>query len=189
MRWVLWIVGSLVGIAVLAVAVLYVMSRREGANVMVTEVVVNRPPAEVWPWVTEPELQKKWVSWLVEIKDLHRTPNGVGSRATWVMEDKNNNNQKMEIHSEVTKYDVNRLVEVNLNTPPEFTGVASYTLTDLGNGSTRVISRGEYNMNKAIFKLMMPLVIPSAKKKMNADFASMKKQIESAQPSAAAASR
>ena len=45
---------------------------------------------------------KSWVGWLVEIRSL--TPaRGVGSRDVWVMEDRNNNNQRMDVNAEVTR--------------------------------------------------------------------------------------
>lgn len=109
----------------------------------------------------------------------------MGTREVWVMEDRNNNNALMEITGEVTAVEENRYVEVKLSSAKLFDGVASYRLTDLGNGRTRMESAGKYYFKSAFATLMTPLVMPSAKKKMDNDLGKLKSLIE-AEPAPAA---
>src|SRR6185295_11965917 len=61
MKWVLRIVGALVGLAVLAVLVLFALSKRPDAGKGEVSIEIAQPPAVVWAWITEPEKLKQWV--------------------------------------------------------------------------------------------------------------------------------
>lgn len=66
MKWISIVLGTLVGLIVVAVVVLLVLGARKGSNEMLSVVEIDRAPSAVWPWITQPERQKQWVSWLVE---------------------------------------------------------------------------------------------------------------------------
>jgi hypothetical protein len=185
MKWVGIILGSIVGLVVLAVIALLIAGRREGAGKYDTSVDIQRPAAEVWPWITEPERQKRWVSWLVEARDLTPPPHKVGSRKLWVMVDPNMNNQRIEINSEVTSLAMERELTVRLSSQNMFSGRATYTLTNLPGGGTRLRNEGEYHYDFWIARLMEPLVAPQARKKMKSDMAQLKRLVEVAAQSQA----
>jgi carbon monoxide dehydrogenase subunit G len=42
---------------------------------------IERTPAQVWPWLTEPERMKQWMKGLLEVTFLSEGEQGVGSRA------------------------------------------------------------------------------------------------------------
>jgi uncharacterized protein YndB with AHSA1/START domain len=178
MKWVMIFLGSLAGIVGVAVVVLFALGYRSGANQLNTSIEIDRPPSTVWPWVTEADKQKQWISFLVEVREDVPGAKGVGSRQTWVMQDANRNNKKMEIVGEITASIPGKYVEVKMGSEGMFDGVASYNLVDLGNGRTRLESKGHYHYAQAFARLMEPLIMPQARKKMNSDLARLKTLVE-----------
>lgn len=185
MKWLAWGVAGLLGLVLVMVGVLWVLGRRGDAGRVQASVDVDRPPAEVWAWITEPEKEKAWVSWLVEVKA--DGPARVGSHQVWVMEDRNNGNARVQIGSVATAVEPGRRLEVRLSAPGMFTGDAVYALEDLGNGQTRLAVDSRYRYDMAFARLMEPLITPSAKKKFLEDLSRLKTLAESAPPEGAAA--
>ncbi|MDZ4799057.1 MAG: hypothetical protein SGI92_12900, partial [Bryobacteraceae bacterium] len=83
MKIVVCLLSGIVGILLVAILVLSGMTMRPGANMARAEVEIAASPAEVWPWLTEGEKAKKWVSWLVEVREA--SPD----KQVWVMHDMN----------------------------------------------------------------------------------------------------
>jgi len=183
MKWIVRLLGAVVVLIIVAVGVLAAMGMREGANELKSSVEIGRSPSAVWPWITQAERQKQWVGWLVDIRPVGERRDGVGAREIWVMEDKNNNNQLMEIMGELTAVEVNKFVEVKLSSAELFDGTASYKLTDLGDGRTRMETVGKYHFQSAFARLLLPVIMPQARKKMEKDLAKLKELIE-AEPAA-----
>jgi uncharacterized protein YndB with AHSA1/START domain len=176
-----WLVRGLILIAalvVLSVVTLFALGKREGARQMTSSIEINRPPAEVWRWITEPEKQKQWIAWVVEIKPLTPPPHGVGSRQEIIMEDRNNGNTRMKIKDVVTAMEPFKLLTVQLDTAGEFTGTSTYRLTDLGGGRTRLDSESTFQFSHWLVQLLEPLIMPSARKKNVEDYARLKSLIE-----------
>lgn len=179
MKVLLAIVGSLVGLVVLAVVVLFCLGMRPHAGRTRTAIDIARPPEQVWAWLTEPARAKQWVGGLVEIREDTPNVHGVGARETWVMQDPNAKGQ-MVIPSEVTLYDEPRKVSVHLAVAGSFTGDASYVLTPTATG-THLESIGDWQYQNPVVRLMEPLVTPQANAKSAADFAKLKALMEAAQ--------
>ena len=169
MKWILIVVGGLVGLLVLCLIVLLAMGAGADSNRMVSSVVIHRKPEVVWPWLYKPDKVKQWVSWLVEIREEGEGEPVVGGKAVWVMEDRNNNNERMEITGTVTAVEPYRRMAVHLTAPEGFSGDATYLLTALPDGSTRLDSDSRYVFDNAFAKLMTPLVMWQAKKKYVGD--------------------
>ena len=185
MKWLAWGVAGLLGLVLVMVGVLWVLGRRGEAGRVQASIDVDRPPAEVWEWITEPKKEKAWVSWLVEVKA--DGPVQVGSHQVWVMEDRNNSNERVEIGSVATAVEPGHRLDVRLSAPGMFTGDAVYTLRDLGHGRTGLAVDSRYRYDMAFARLMEPLITPSAKKKFVEDLARLKTLAESAPPEGAAA--
>jgi uncharacterized protein YndB with AHSA1/START domain len=183
MKWLLRGLGATAALVVICVVALLIMGRRSDAGEVNTAIEINRPPVVVWPWITQPEKQKKWVSWLVDIRPLNQAQ-GVGAREVWIMRDANNGNREMEIIGEVTELNPPKSVAVKLWSEGRFDGTARYDLTDIGNGRTRMESTGKYHYSQAFARLLEPFISPQAKKKMDLDLTTLKAQIE-AEPVAA----
>lgn len=176
MKILLYLVAGIVGLVVAAVLVLMLMSFRKGAGTMTTAIEIDRPPEAVWPWLTQADKQKQWVSWLVDVRDLTPEITGIGKRYAWVMDDPNMK-ERVEIVGESLGEEYLRYLKVRLTSEIGFEGTSTWTLTDLG-GRTRFESVGSFRYDKWLYRLMEPLITPQAVKKQELDFAKLKSLIE-----------
>lgn len=172
MKVLLWLVGGLVGLVVIAVGVLLIMGQRPSARRTHTTVEIARPPEVVWAWITEPDKVKQWVSWLVEVREDTHGVEGVGARETWIMDDPNMK-KRLEIPSVVTAYDKPRRVSVHIELVEMFQGDVTYTLTPTSYG-TRLEQSGKWHYGDPFARLMEPLIAPQAEAKGRSDFAKLK---------------
>ncbi len=178
MKWLRYGALALVGLIALVVLVLLALGQSKDAGRLTGSIEISRSPQELWPWLTEPEKMKSWIGWLVEVRRLTPPPDGVGSKAVWVMEDHNNNNERMEITDEVVEYDPPRRIKVRFSSALGFDGDGVFSLTDLGNGRTRVDQIGEYRFHQWLTKLMLPLIMHSAGSKAVEDMQRLKSKAE-----------
>lgn len=185
MKVVLWLIGGLVALVVLCVAVLAIMGMQPGAGNTRAAVEIARTPEQIWPWLTQEAKVKKWVSWLVEIREDTPGVNGVGARETWIMDDPTMK-KRMEIPSLVTAYDPPRSVTVHIAAHGMFEGDVSYHLTPI-KGGTQLEQVGQWHYDDAFARLMVPLITPQANAKGKADFEKLKALIEADTTTAAAA--
>jgi len=180
MKW-LKILGSvLLAVVLLPLIVLFLLGFRSDANQSHSSTTIHQRPEAIWPWLYEPDKLKAWVSWMVEAR---RDPPGapvVGSQGVWVMEDRNNNNMRMEIASRVEAVEPAHRLVLQLEAKDEFRGDATYVLTDLGNGDTRLDVDNHYNLDNWFAKLMMPVVKIAARQKAESDLAHLRSLVESA---------
>jgi len=178
MKWLLYLLGGSVGLILLAVVVLLALGTRENAGRHETIVEIARPAPVVFAWITEPARIKSWMGWVVEIQSLTPDRNRVGAREIWVMEDRNNNNQRMDIEVETTRFNPDRLLEANLKVPSGFTGTVTYQLEPLDPGRTRLIYRGMFQYEHWLAKLMEPIISRSASQKLQEDLERLKQKVE-----------
>ncbi|MFN7962707.1 MAG: SRPBCC family protein [Thermoanaerobaculia bacterium] len=167
MRWLLYILGGLFGLIVLAVVALLIAGARANAGRLLYTVEVPLPPSAVWPWLTETEKLKQWIGWVDEIRPLNPEVQGVGARELFVMSDPNMKG-KMEMEVETTVFEPPHHVTVKVGVPKGFTGSVDYLLTDLG-GRTRIDYDGQFRYDHWFARLMEPLVTPQARKKVAED--------------------
>lgn len=177
MKILLYLLAGIFALVVLAVITLFLMGLRRGAGTMATSIELEHPPDAVWPWLTEADKQKQWVSWLVEIRDANPEVTGVGKKVTWIMDDPNMK-EKVEIQGELVAEEPGKLLSMRLSSPIGFEGVTTWRLTDLG-GRTRLDSEGKFRYGKLLFRLMEPMVTPQARKKQVKDFETLKRLVES----------
>ena len=168
MKWLIRILLVLAAVLVLCVVTLLALGMRADSNRLQVSRRINRPPEAVWPYLYEPDKLKQWVTWL---KDVQRTPGEpvIGAKSVWTMEDANNGGQLMKIESTVTEVEPHRRLRVALSVPGAFHGTAEYKLTDLGNGTTLLETDSRYNFDIWFARLMSPLVMVEAGKKMQDD--------------------
>ncbi len=178
MKWLIRIVGAFAGLLAIAVVVLLVLGARADATRLQASVTIRRSPDAVWPYLYEPEKLKSWVSWLKQVESDRQGPPAVGAHAVWVMEDMNNNGAIMRINSSVDAVEPNRRLSVTVSAAGGFTGKAEYSLTDLGGGATRLECDSRYTFDNAFAKLLTPLIVSSARKKLVADLDRMRIEIE-----------
>jgi uncharacterized protein YndB with AHSA1/START domain len=178
MKWVLYLLGAVGGLVVLCLIVLLVMGGGRGESRLAASVEIARPAGVVFTWITEPERLKSWVGWLVEIKSMTPHTARVGAREVWVMEDRNNNNQRMDITSEITRLDPDRLLEARLHAPEGFTGTIVYELQPIDGNRTRLNYTGHYRFEHWLAKLLEPVISRSAQQKLEEDVARLKQKAE-----------
>lgn len=178
MKWLLYALAGVGGLLVICVIVLLFLGGYRGESRLVASIDIARPPGTVFPFITQPEKLKSWVSWLVEVKEV--APAGTGSHAkqVWVMEDRNNNNQLMNIETEIVQSDPGRLLEVNVAAAMGFTGNIRYELESGDNQRTRLTYIGHYKFDHWLAKLFEPLISRSAQQKLEGDLQRLKQQVE-----------
>jgi uncharacterized protein YndB with AHSA1/START domain len=178
MKWFMYVVTAIFGLIVLCVIVLLAMGGGRGESRLSATVDIERPAGVVFTWITEPEHVKSWVGWLVEIKTITPQVSGVGAREVWVMEDRNNNNQRMAINSEVTRHDPDRLLETRLHSPEGFSGTVVYQLHSMDANRTRLTYTADYKFEHWLAKLLEPVISRSAQQKLDEDVARLKQRAE-----------
>ena len=172
--WLIRTGAVLAGLLTIAVGVLLVMGQRSGAGALNGSIEIARPAPVVKAWLTEPDHLKQWVSWLVEVRRVSPT------REVWVMEDRNNGNQKMEMIVDALE-DTPTLLRANVSAAGSFHGVSQWRLVDLGNNRTRLEQTALFVYDEWFARLLEPLITPAAQKKSDEDLARLKQQVE-AQP-------
>ena len=178
MKWLLYVLAGVVGLIVLAVVALLAIGGGRGEAHFDRSVEIARPASTVFKWITDPAHMKSWVGWLVDVQDLTPGTTGVGARQVWVMEDRNNNNQRMNIQSHVTRFESERVVETQLHVPQVMSGTVTYQLEPLDGNRTRLTYRAAYQYDHWLAKLMEPLITRSADQKLVEDLARLKQQAE-----------
>ena len=178
MKWVLYILATVGAVIVLGIGALLIIGGGRGESELEASVEIARPTRVVFNWITEPARVRSWVGWLVEIKSLTPGAPAVGSREVWVMEDRNNGNQRMDIAAEVTRLEPERLLETKLEAAAGFTGVVTYELQPIDADRTRLHYRGAYKFHHWLARVFEPVISRSAQQKLDEDLARLKQQAE-----------
>ena len=178
MKWVLYIFAGIGVVLVLAVVVLLALGGARGESRLVRTIEISRPADVVFAWISEPERLRSWVGWLIEIQALSPTPAAVGSRSVWVMEDRNNNNQRMDIQTEVTRVEPGRLLEARVNVPEGFDGTVLYELQPIDAQRTHLTYRATYHFQHWLARLLEPVISRSAQQKLGEDLDRLKQKVE-----------
>jgi len=170
--------GAILGLLLIAVAGLWIASNRRDAGRMRASVEIERAPEEIWPWITEPEQLTQWVKWLREVRPDTTSPaEGIGHRETRVIDDPRTKEPKLEAGN-VTLWEPPDQMGIHVEVPDEYEGDILYTLTDLGNGRTRVEQDGRFTFDKRFASLLEPLMTPGAMRKMFDDMKRLKEKVE-----------
>jgi len=170
--------GAILGLLLIAVAGLWIASNRRDAGRMRASVEIERAPEEIWPWITEPEQLTQWVKWLREVRPDTTSPaEGIGHRETRVIDDPRTKEPKLEAGN-VTRWEPPDQMGIHVEVPDEYEGDVLYTLTDLGNGRTRVEQDGRFTFDKRFASLLEPLMTPGAMRKMFDDMKRLKEKVE-----------
>jgi uncharacterized protein YndB with AHSA1/START domain len=178
MKWIMYLAVALVATVGLAVVALLIIGGGRGEGRFDTTIEIDRPAPVVFAWVTEAPRLKRWVGWLVDILELTPSIAGVGARNVWVMEDRNNNNQRMDIENAVVAHEPNRLLAARLDVPDGFTGDVRYELEALGPTRTRLTYRATFQYQHWLAKLLEPIISRSARQKLTEDLARLKQLAE-----------
>lgn len=180
MTWIAITFASLMGLIIFAAGSLFAMGFRSRAGRLAATIDIDLPPDQVFPWLEEPDRLTQWVSWLVEVREETPGERGPGTRRTWLMDDPNVK-QRLEVRGETVAREPGRVLIVKSGMEGGFDGEATYRLTDLGDGRTRLSSEGRFKFTHWLARLMEPVVTSQARKKMTRDFARLKQRVEAAE--------
>jgi uncharacterized membrane protein len=138
-----------------------------------TSVIINRPVAEVFAFVSNPENSLQWASGVVEIKITDRGSEGVGATARTLRQFPG---RQVEFDWEVTAYEPNSHLVVKSTSGPMST-MARYDFVSMDEEKTRVSFTLQGEM-AGFMKLAEPLVSRQAQKELEADFLRLKVLLE-----------
>jgi uncharacterized protein YndB with AHSA1/START domain len=137
---------------------------------------IDAPPARVFKWIYDADLNRQWLPNLVEVEVLKKEPQGLGSRFRQVYME---NGRRMEMTGTVTGYEQDRYLACEITGP--FLLNVDYRLDDLG-GRTRVTQHSEIQFRSFAMKLlgalMKPLMRKMAEKNAGASFGKLKQLVE-----------
>ena len=178
MKWLRYALAAIGGLVAIALIVLLVLGGGRGQARHVHSIDIAKPPDTVFAWVSRPEKIRSWVGWMVDIRDLTPDRIGVGAKHVWVMEDRNNDNQRMDVESEVTRYEPDRVLEARLHAAEGFTGDVRYEIEPMAASRSRLTYRASFQYEHWLAKLLEPVISRSAQHKLEEDLARLKQQIE-----------
>jgi hypothetical protein len=173
----LWrIARAMIAFLFVALLVLIAAGYRKGAGQMDISTEIDATPQQIWPWLDNGARAKEWVTGLVEVRGDRSVTTPVGQKEIWVIRDENG--QLMEVAGICTEYAPYSRLSVHLSTPGVFEGDQTYVLADAGEGRTRlnVMSRLRYSAWFA--RLLEPLLMPSANRRMASDITKLKSLVE-----------
>ena len=158
----------------LAVATLWLYGRRGDAGVVRASVTIDRPPHELWSWLTEAERLIAWVGWLEEVRELEPgDADGLGMRQVFVMNDPHLK-ERVELESVIRTLRLHERVDLDLSARLGFEGSVRYALTEVGDRSTRLDYEGRFRFLRWFARLMEPFVTPQAQRKLDEDLVRLK---------------
>jgi uncharacterized protein YndB with AHSA1/START domain len=175
-KWMIRVVAGFFLLVALLFAGLYIASGgAKGKGYHEASVVMNRPAAAVFPWLTDGEKQKGWIFGLTESKPLTEGGLRVGARSqeTMVLGE-----EQTVTESEVTALEPNKLMTVKI-TSQGFDGEVRYVLEESG-GSTKLRYSGDFQYKPFLLRLLEPLITPSAQRKLEEDLMKLKSLVEAA---------
>jgi len=177
MKWVRRILGGLAAFVVLCIAALWLAGMRPSHGRNSGTVEINRPAAQVWRYLTDDELTKKWLSGL-EIQ--HVTPGVTGAGEKLRLKERYKD-EMVEMEMTMVRVEAPRHMEFTLeglgNPSNSFTEKAEYVLEEKDR-KTRVKLSGYTEYHGLFVRLMEPLITPAADKKLAEDLSRLKALVE-----------
>jgi uncharacterized membrane protein len=142
-------------------------------------VVVERPPDEVFAFLTDVSSVPEWQSGAVEVRQLEPEPSvGVGTKYVQVLKFLG---RQFEATIEVTEYEPGRRFSIKTLSGPVPFQVQHTLEPSNGEGTKlRVTLEGEPG---GLFKIAEPIVMRNAQRQVANDFATLKRLVEARTPS------
>lgn len=144
---------------------------------MHSAVEIDRPPAQIWPWLTDPDKLTQWIAWLEEVRLAQPgDERGIGAVAIFVMNDPRMK-ETAEVEARVLGFDAPRRLELELEAAVGYTGTIHYSLEPVGEGAARLECDGRYVFRPTLARLMEPWVTYRARRKLTADLARLREVV------------
>jgi uncharacterized protein YndB with AHSA1/START domain len=165
-------------IAALFIVTMTVLSRRPGAGRNEYTIVIDRAPAEVFPWITEPYRLTRWVDGLESSTPLKGDSAVRGAKSRDVVLA---GGKRYTFVTEIVEIKRDTMLVTRSDSDPKgFSIRAMYELVPSGPG-TRLHYVGTADYESVFAQVMEPIVTRRAQGKIEADMKHLKELIE-AQP-------
>jgi carbon monoxide dehydrogenase subunit G len=138
---------------------------------------IARPPAAVFPYLTEPERLKQWVGGLAAFEAVDGETARLGARSRQVMVIRG---REWKLDGELTALEADRLVEARM-VGKGFSARTRYALEPIKSG-TRLTATVESEFSLLVARLFGGLVSREAQKKLSADLARLEALVETEPP-------
>jgi len=178
MKWLRWILSVIIIILILAFTGLWIAGKRAGHGSFEVSILINRPAPIIFSALTDHEMTKKWVSGIIELKDLTPGNNGVGSK---ILLTEKINGSIVVMEEEITSLRPPYLKKYNslgIGTPSkEFIEHGEYELTKQGK-QTLFTMRSLIEYKGFLYRLLEPLLTPAVRAKFEGDQKRLKRLLE-----------
>ncbi|HYM63119.1 MAG TPA: SRPBCC family protein [Gaiellaceae bacterium] len=134
---------------------------------------IARPPATVFPYLTEPERLKRWVGGLTAFEPVEGQSAQVGALSRQVMVIRG---KEWKLDGELTALEPDRFVEARME-GKGFKAKTSYVLEPV-EGGTRLTTTVESEYSLLVARLLGGLVSRETQKKLRADLARLEVLVE-----------
>ncbi len=180
MKWLTRTIGSALGLIVTLVLGLWLAGMRPGHGHVVMETEIARPAPQVFRWITQEDLLKKWIGGLTEIERVAPGENGreIGARyrITVVL-----GQERTPMGMKITRLEPDRDLEILVWSEGDpkngFNETAEYTLRE-HEGKTNLrfeVQTSYYGFTPRLFE---PVITWSAKHKLEEDLRRLKQLVE-----------
>ncbi len=174
MKWVKWIFTAIIALATIGFVTLLAMSNfAEGKVRSEVSITINKPAAEVFSWLVTPDKLKQWMDGFQESIPLNGDSLRVGTRSTEIIISRD---ERFEMAMEVTELEPKRLLGYHIS-HETFEQDGRYFLAE-GTGQTTVQFTAVAQFKPFMFRLLSPLIAPSAQAQQEKNFATLKKLLE-----------
>jgi uncharacterized protein YndB with AHSA1/START domain len=136
-------------------------------------VVVPRPPAEVFPYLVEPDLMQRWIGGLIEFTPVDEGPR-VGARSRQRVEQ---GGRTWDVESEIVELVPNRRLSARA-TSSAFASTLSYALEPVPEG-TRLHGTAETRLTGFAGRLLGGVANRAAERKLVADLERLRRLLAS----------
>jgi len=178
MKWLTRIVIGILIIILVGFFGLWIAGQRSDRGHFAASIMIDRPINEVYNALIDPEMTKKWVSGIAEIKRLTPGNTHVGTKLL-LIEDVSGHRVSME--EEITDLQPPRLVKYTTqsqgNPLHSFTELGEYQLEEK-DGKTQFTLDSHITYHGFLYSLFEPLITPSVKSKFAGDQMTLKKILE-----------
>jgi uncharacterized protein YndB with AHSA1/START domain len=189
MRWLLRILVVLAVVAAVAVLGLAIFGVREGAGRSSAEVEINRPASEIFHHITDDVLVRRWVAELTGLTHIPQAGLKVRDRLTAIVAE---DGRRLEVQLIVTAVEPNRRLRFTVNSSGDptlgFRGECEGVLNET-NGHTRFSLSVDMQYFGIFTRVIEPLKTIALRKKLEADLARLKEQVEAEPPPVMPAAR
>jgi len=189
MRWLLRILVVLAVVAAVVVLGLAIFGVREGAGRSSAAVEINRPASQVFHHITDDQLVKRWVAGLIGLTHIPQAGLKVRDRLTAVIVE---DDRRIEVQLIVTAVEPNRHLKFTVNSSGDptlgFRGECEGVLTET-DGHTRLSLSAEMQYFGIFTRVIEPFKTIAVQKKLEADLARLKEQVEAEPPPVMPAAR